>query len=58
MRDDLVGDPSGVTSDAGGVQSDRSMKALGSGRRRLIAIAHPRVHDELERAARAMGYLA
>ena len=26
--------------------------------RRLIAIAHPRFHDELERAARAMGYLA
>jgi acyl-CoA hydrolase len=25
---------------------------------RLIAIAHPRFHDELERAARAMGYLA
>ena len=26
--------------------------------RRLIAVAHPRFHDELERAARAMGYLA
>jgi acyl-CoA hydrolase len=26
--------------------------------RRLITIAHPRFHDELERAARAMGYLA
>ena len=25
---------------------------------RLIAIAHPRFRDELERAARAMGYLA
>jgi acyl-CoA hydrolase len=31
---------------------------LGQCTRRLIAIAHPRFHDELERAARAMGYLA